>query len=499
MIELVAPGNMERNKAAVSRTPAPPESRLSIGSILWGVVEIARDQLEHSILKNIPTAPIAGWKMRAASLGIMTAIFPGFYIYHAAAGLGFMPLFLGGWASAWNLVGTILLAPILLATSRSHWRVHIPFAVLIAIAAAYALYYSQYGNEWQSQPIMFVETGKLILGWACLYSLGWLLPVGDWSRRLTLMFFIATSAVALIWADWRLLSFVLEFRSTAPKGIAEYSGLATAYFMVTILALAMMRSRGTQIAIIAVATLVSFLLSSRSELVAFVIIVVGWAFIAVIDRYFRSAIIGLALTGSILSGLMFFPEIVKVVSPQGYERILQLRDVAKRERSADIQSTNEKLESLGQIGNFRNAELFDLQKSQSMSVRMITVQSSIDGIQSSPVLGDYGGQIRDLGQFGLYAHDVLSVWQQYGFAAFLLYLGLSIAAAIISLWHVLLLRSRDPRWISAAYVSGICLLLIVTTKAVYWPIPAFGWGLALSNFARNRKAVLIHTPPATGS
>jgi hypothetical protein len=130
---------------------------------------------------------------------------------------------------------------------------------------------------------------------------------------------------------------------------------------------------------------------------------------------------------------------------------------------------------------------------------MITVQSSIDGIQSSPVLGDYGGQIRDLGQFGLYAHDVLSVWQQYGFAAFLLYLGLSIAAAIISLWHVLLLRSRDPRWISAAYVSGICLLLIVTTKAVYWPIPAFGWGLALSNFARNRKAVLIHTPPATGS
>lgn len=463
-------------------------------------------------LQNIPTAPVAGWKTRVASLGIMTAIFPGFYIYHAAAGLGFTPLFLGGWASAWNLIGAALLAPVLLVTSRGRWREHIPFALLITIAACYALYYLHFGDEWQSQTIMFTETGKLILGWVCLYSLGWLLPVDGLSQRLVLAFFAITSATALTWADWQLLSFVIEFRSTAPKGVSEYSGLATAYFMVTILTLAMMRARRAQIAIIAVATLVSFLLSSRSELVAFVIIVVAWAGVTALDRHFWSAIIGLALTGSILSGLMFYPHIVKAISPAGYERILEkhrelaqmqdaarqrkfneLREAAKRANPHDRASVNEILKGMGQFGNFRNAELLDPTKSQSFSTRTLTLRTGIEGIQSSPLLGDYGGQIRELGQFGLYAHDVLSVWQQYGLAAFLLYLGLSIAAAIVSLWHVLLLRSRDPRWITAAYVSGICLLLIVTTKAVYWPIPAFGWGLALSSFVRDRSALLIHT------
>lgn len=432
-------------------------------------------------VQNISTLAIPGRTARISSLGIMLAIFPGFYIYHSTAGLGFTPLFFGGWASNWNLIGAALLAPILLMQTRSHWRMHIPFATLILIVAAYALYYFRYGDEWQSQPIMFTETSKLILGWLCLYSLGWLLTTDDWSRRLVQISFSVTSIIAVTWADWDLLSFVLEYRSTAPKGVSEYSGLATAYFMISVFALSLTRSRAWQVSIIGVATLVLFLLSSRSELMAFVIIVIGWATVTAINRQFLIAAAGLVLSASILAGLLYYPQIVNAV---GHLSAGLGRSGAVGQPAA--------------AGNFRNAELFAIRSSESASIRGETIRSGIKNIKASPLLGDYGGQIRDLGEFGLYAHNVLSVWQQYGLMSFLVYLILSIASIGISLWKVLIERSDDPRWHMAAYISGACLILVLATKSVYWPVPAMAWGLVLSNYMRDRSAVVFvagKTPP----
>lgn len=430
-------------------------------------------------VQNISTLAVPGRTAHISSLGIMLAIFPGFYIYHSAAGLGFLPLFFGGWASNWNLIGAALLAPLLLVQTRSHWRTHIPFVTLILIVAAYALYYSRYGDEWQSQPIMFAETSKLILGWLCLYSLGWLITTGDWSRRLVQISFAATSLIAVTWADWTLLNFILEYRSTAPRGVSEYSGLATAYFMISVLALSLTRSRAWQVSIIGVTTLVLFLLSSRSELIAFVIIVIGWAMVTAIHRHFLTAIAGLVLSASIFAGLLYYPQIVKTVEHFGVE-------IGRSDEDASE--------------NFRNAELLNIQSSESASIRGETIRSGLKNIQSSPILGDYGGQIRDLGQFGLYAHNVLSVWQQYGLVSFLVYLILSIASIGISLWKVLIDRSDDPRWHMAAYISGACLILVLATKSVYWPVPAMAWGLALSSYMRDRSSVVLVTGlPVTGS
>lgn len=416
--------------------------------------------------QNISTPAALDRTARISSLGIMLATFPGFYIYHSAAGLGFLPLFFGGWASNWNLIGAALLAPIFLVQTKSHWRAHIPFVALVSIVAAYAIYYSKFGDEWQSQPIMFVESSKLVLGWLCLYCVGWLFTTDDWSRRLVQISFAITSLIAVTWADWGLLSFILEYRSTAPKGVSEYSGLATAYFMISVLALSLTRSRAWQVSIIGVTILVLFLLSSRSELTAFVIVVIGWAMMTAINRLFLTAVAGLMLSASILAGLLSYPQIVNAVGHLGAE--------AGRSDA---------------VGNFRNAELLTIQTSQSVSIRGDTIRSGIKNIKASPLLGDYGGQIRDMGEFGLYAHNVLSVWQQYGLVSFLVYLILSIASVAISLWKVLLERSDDPRWHVAAYVSGACLILVVATKSVYWPVPAMAWGLALSSCIKDRSRV----------
>lgn len=348
-------------------------------------------------------------------------------------------------------------------------QLHLPIIALSVIASLYAVYYFTFGAPWQAQPILLIETGKLIIGWLALYSVGFLIRPDSVTERAVLICFGLMTAIAIWWANWRDLSFILEYMPTAPKGVSSYSGIATVYLVVATSALAFAKSRASQVGILAVSIFTMFLLSSRSEIAADLILCGVWAFITLLNRNYLTAVVGVVLVGAIFSSMLYYPSISKKLDLP----VLESVENSPRAKIAELNRQQP-------VGNFRNSELPNITESQSFLTRKITLESGISDIERSPFVGAYGSQIKRFGQFGLYIHNALSAWQQYGLLSFILYVGASIASVAGALWAVIVQGSREKLWLWAAYVSSLCLILIIATKAVYWPDPAFGWGLVAS-------------------
>ena len=99
-------------------------------------------------------------------------------------------------------------------------------------------------------------------------------------------------------------------------------------------------------------------------------------------------------------------------------------------------------------------------------------------------MGKFGGHVltEDTGKFekghaGRYAHNALSAWVSYGVAGFLLYLALTLYGCLATARHVILKRVDEPLWTFAFMLNLVCLLLIIVSKPVFWPLPALGWGV----------------------
>ena len=135
-------------------------------------------------------------------------------------------------------------------------------------------------------------------------------------------------------------------------------------------------------------------------------------------------------------------------------------------------------------GNFRQQEIMDLANSESVRQRMLTFTLGWTGITQSPFWGDYAGHIRDFDNPGMYMHNALSVWQQFGIISFLLYVFLSVRAFLVSGVKVVLQNAKEDRaWRLVLLVSVYALSLVIVSKAIYWPVPAFAWGLYAARVA----------------
>ena len=55
--------------------------------------------------------------------------------------------------------------------------------------------------------------------------------------------------------------------------------------------------------------------------------------------------------------------------------------------------------------------------------------------------------------------------------------------------HVILKRVDEPLWMFAFTLNLVCLLLVIVSKPVFWPLPALGWGILAQ--------ALIMTGPAS--
>jgi O-antigen ligase len=113
----------------------------------------------------------------------------------------------------------------------------------------------------------------------------------------------------------------------------------------------------------------------------------------------------------------------------------------------------------------------------SLAERAILFDGGIAGIIEHPFQGDYLGQVRDFGATGYYIHDILSMWQQFGLLGFAIYTYLIFMTAKIG-YNCLKYRRFDPHSEALIYLSVASLIGVLTTKSIFWPVPALAWGLA---------------------
>jgi hypothetical protein len=113
----------------------------------------------------------------------------------------------------------------------------------------------------------------------------------------------------------------------------------------------------------------------------------------------------------------------------------------------------------------------------SLNERSILLDSGLAGIASAPFLGDYLGQVRDFGMVGSYIHNVLSMWQQFGLFEFALYIYLIGVSALIG-WDCYRKGKINPHTEALIYLSLVSIIGVLTTKSIFWPVPALAWGLA---------------------
>jgi hypothetical protein len=126
----------------------------------------------------------------------------------------------------------------------------------------------------------------------------------------------------------------------------------------------------------------------------------------------------------------------------------------------------------------RQFQVFDLSESSSVIARNKFSDSAITSILKSPILGDFGGQVRDYNSIGSYAHNILSVWRQVGIFGLLVYVLLLLIPVFLSLRKLQSKTVGDedlPR--ITASISIFSLVLILGAKPFFWAFPALAWGL----------------------
>ena len=133
----------------------------------------------------------------------------------------------------------------------------------------------------------------------------------------------------------------------------------------------------------------------------------------------------------------------------------------------------------------RHLEIFRLQESSSWLARKYLSSFAIGEIFESPLWGAFGSHYA-IGA-GAYAHNILSIWVDYGLVGFLGYIGFIV---------YLLARMFG---IGKAGIKVGCLLLVVflllcVLKNGLWPIAGFALGLAAGQL-RQRRVVVDCTRP----
>ena len=413
---------------------------------------------------------------------LFLALFPGFFFYHLLAAAGVIPLLIGpGW-SALNAAAAVSLGWVVIA-QRERGPILLAVVALVAVILAYAIWYRLSGDAYQSSPVMFGASIKLIIGIAGMFALGYAFQdTKNLGKYLVTLLAIMAAVVALLQHPETNIFIAID-RWVAPEGTAGYQWFAQSVAVTAIFALALSKNWKQQAIVLGCAVPSLLALSSRSELAGFVGASVLWAILNLTRKNWRAPVYG-ACAAVVGTAVLFS---MSVVLPDhdlkgAAERIeLTRKYYESRKMRAPVDAMQESAAT-------RHAELIAVETSPSFKERLRTWRECIEQIKASPLLGDYGGQLRKRWVFGDYAHNILEAWRAYGLVAFLLFTALTIVVSYSSTRAVFMSRySSDPMWMLAFLVAAYTTALLLLTKSIYWPLPALAWGLVARRLTGNLR------------
>ena len=394
-------------------------------------------------------------------------LFPGFLIYHQLLAMELLQPFIRGLfgpVSLASLLAFLVLLPWhrdwlrLCVKERYVWYVLV--FLLYTLVWTVAHYLIRAGENIQLATPQSLQT---IVFWACLFLIGLLLPLE--SKVLKRMSFAVFLLTLLFLLHFSISTGKLTFRANWFYGqwggdVATHQGYSRSALVILLFLLAVFTGIKARIGLILSGFFILFMLASRADFSAFLIVCLALSVIFGIKKplYFLVApVFFLVLSGMFL------------VAANIDDRMTMIRLT-------------------------RQLEIFNLFEATSWINRMKLQKIALEQIAAHPLTGQFGGHVTAAGHTGKYAHNALSAWVSYGFFGFFVYLGLSVVAFWVSARHFVLKRQDAPVWIFAFLLNLLCLLLVMVARSVYWPLPALGWGLAAQGLINSRSGARARPP-----
>ena len=438
-------------------------------------------------------------------------LFPGYLFYHQSLAVGLIPPFAAGLFGYVSLGA--LLALLALLPWNTAWLKNITGNRYVLWVLAFLFYTSAWtlahyllldGDHISIAGVQSLET---VIFWSSLFLIGLMLPLESKPLRWS---FLISFIVVLVY----LLYFYISTDANAyharriygkMTNLSTYQGFARSALITLLLLIALFNSFRARAAFILGGVFILFMLISRSDFYAFLALS---AVLCVIFGIRQPKYFLLLLLVTLEVALLAAPDIaprIKVVmdtrAPEKAEPVagsqfahdgitqepasgkaVPPEAAAPASPQADSPPAPDKAADLPRLS--RQFEVLDFSASKSWASRLALQRKAIGQIVENPLLGRFGGHVltEDEGKYakghsGRYAHNALSAWVSYGLAGFLLYLALVLYGCLVSARHVILKRVDEPLWMFAFTLNLVCLLLVIVSKPVFWPLPALGWGV----------------------
>lgn len=379
---------------------------------------------------------------RTAVIGFLL-LFPGFFVYQALVAARLVPPVLGGGAGVFAVVSLVALVLSWAQRPRVPRSALTPFTVLVLAWAIYVVLWSATHvilNPSSNTLAVGRQVAETLVYLTTLYLVGRLLPLTEERfHRLVVVSAVLMIAYVIGVAVVHGESFIYNTPAfQRGEGVASYQGLARSVFVMAIASLAFSRSFAMRATLSVGAVVALYLVGARSEFIGIIVAVAAyWA----------------------------------LLLSRGVKAWVALVTVAALCVAA---ATTVDWEA---VSNSRQFQVFDVAAASSWIARTQLQSNALEVIRRSPVLGDFASHVGPSGSTGSYAHNALSAWSTFGVVGFALYFAMSVAAVLMA--GSVMLRSRlDPTAVFVFILALTVLLLLGTTKSVFWIAPGLAWGLA---------------------
>lgn len=366
-------------------------------------------------------------------------LFVGFVLYHTLVLNQLIPDFLGGFFVQASTLALMLLAPFTLRfvsqtlkTSLYLSFFHLVAFALVAITTIIYIYYDGLANP------AVLQSFLLLFCWIVLILVGYFFIQHPKEKSLKIL--LLFSGLFFLYAIFYMVSegrFMLNFGAVENSDIgnvAGYQSIARSFLLISFFCIAFLKNNIVSIiATIGFAVLL-FAIGARSEFYTFIAAILAYHFLLSLKLKTSMIAIIIILVSSVGLGTYFFD----------------------------------------QISESRQFQIVNLDESSSWNARKQFEEKAIRDIKNNPILGDFGGHVRD-GSVGEGAHNIYSAYSNYGLIFFILFLLINLYIFIKSTVKLIQLPN-NKEWNFLFLLSFSVVLLLFTSKSVFWEVPYLLWG-----------------------
>jgi|GEM_PF-3821706 len=397
------------------------------------------------------------------ALVLFFLLFPFQFFYTTAVSKNIIPPILGYGVEYFSIIAVIILMPPLMTriiTLRgSSLAITLLFFSLIVYIIIWFIIHLLLGDKIYQRTDILTQQIRLVGAWLSLFCIGFFWPQKlpkSYSKLIALSLF-GMSLIIFLNLDWNNLVFSIDSAISADfteKNVYNHQNFSRFFLFSALIFLSIKRNLFIFLTTSLIISVMILFIGARSEMIAFFSIAPLITYYLYRNYFFKIAILS---TVVFCSGAIYFHD---------------------------------------SLTNSRQSQIFAILESSSGIARLEMQEKALTAIAKSPIIGDFAGQVRDYGYTGSYAHNILSSWRQFGIIGFILYSSTLFGSFFLCLKKIsenFQCKNKNLA-IMALSFSSLSVLLLIVSKSVFWPFPAFAWGLTSAYLITTRQSLQHSTP-----